>query len=296
MIRLATQADAQELLQLCNQHEQRVDPDYEPLPLSDIEEAIRGPYEPSHPLVLEENGIRAAVFIQTFTSRNRVEPDLFTIGTAEQTKRVFDAALEWIEQNRKGFEIRTFCNRNDADLTALFEASGLKFTRDYYRLLKPNLTHEAISLPDSVVIRRVEFGAESALLHQLKDRSFAGHFGYIPVVHEEWVQERGQESHADPNGCFVLFENGEPAGFVIMSDFRAEQSGGWVDMIGVLPEHRGKGFGRLLLSYGLNYAASKGYTSVGLSADTGNESGALALYERAGFAPELIWRSFTKIV
>jgi ribosomal protein S18 acetylase RimI-like enzyme len=297
MIRQASLADAQELLALCNEHEKRVYPDFEPLPLSEIEEAIRGPYEPGHPLVLEVDGeVRAVVFIQTFTSRKRVEPDMFTIGTDDQTRELFEAAMVWIRENRKGFELRAFCNTQDSQLLGIFQDQGLRFQRDYYKLIKRPIAPGYPGLPDGVEIRNVDFFAESKLLHSLKNQSFEGHFGYILVSHDEWVREREQEENSDPSGCFVLFENDEAAGFLIASDSRRDLNGGWVDLLGVLKEFRGKGYGRYLLDWGIAYSASKGYDSIGLSADTGNESGALALYENAGFKPDLVWRSHTTTI
>jgi ribosomal protein S18 acetylase RimI-like enzyme len=243
--------------------------------------------------VLDEDGLKAVVFIQTFTSRNRVEPDLFTIGTHLQTRELFDAAMLWIKQNRTGFEIRAFCNKQDQQLQGIFKDHGLEFQRDYYKLLKRPIEPGFPVLPNGVEIRNVDFFAESVLLHSLKNQCFEGHFGYVLVSHDEWVQERKQEESSDPNGCFILYENDVPAGFLILGDFRKDLNGGWVDLIGVLKEHRGKGFGRYLLDWGIGYSAGKGSDSIGLSADTGNESGALALYENAGFKPDLVWRSHT---
>ena len=46
MIRVATLEDAGELLEVCNNHELRVDPDFEAMPLSEIVEFLNG-YEAS---------------------------------------------------------------------------------------------------------------------------------------------------------------------------------------------------------------------------------------------------------
>ncbi len=67
------------------------------MPLSEIEEFLNGYDEPAHTLVLYEGGIKAVMFIQTSTPRNRVEPDFFTIGTRAQSKQLFDAAFAWLE-------------------------------------------------------------------------------------------------------------------------------------------------------------------------------------------------------
>jgi ribosomal protein S18 acetylase RimI-like enzyme len=71
-------------------------------------------------------------------------------------------------------------------------------------------------------------------------------------------------------------------------------NGGWVDKLGVLEKFRGQGFGQLLLQWGIAHAANKGYTSVGLGADTGNDSGALELYFKMGFEVQLSWRMYSR--
>lgn len=292
MIRVATLDDAGELLQVCNNHELRVDPDFEAMPLSDIKDFIKGYEEPSHTLLIEDNGIKAVMFIQTSTPRNRVEPDLFTIGTKAQTKELFDAGFEWLAQNRKGFEVRTFCNRMDTELLALFEESGLSFLRDYYKMVKEPITKGFPELPQGVSIDSVDLKEQSNLLHMLETESFSGHFGHIPLGHDDWLAEKVADPQLDNAGTFIAKVKGEPAGLLISSDARSDVGGGWVDKLGVLEKFRGQGLGKLLLQWGISYAAEKGYKSVGLGADTGNESGALQLYENQGFRPTVVWRGY----
>jgi GNAT superfamily N-acetyltransferase len=271
MIRVATLDDAQELLSVCNQHELRVDPEFEEMPLSEIVEFLNGYEEPAHSLVLDDGGIKAVLFIQTSTPRNRVEPDLFTIGTKAQTKELFDAGLEWLREHRKGFDVRTFCNKMDTELLALFEESGLNFLRDYFKMIK-----------DPVA--------------PLETESFAGHFDSIRLGHDDWLAEKVAETQLDRHGAFVAKVNGEPAGLVLSSDARSDVSGGWVDKLGVLERFRGLGLGKLLLQWGIAHAAQKGYKTVGLGVDTGNESGALQLYENQGFRPTVVWRGYATTI
>lgn len=296
MIRLATDADAKELLAVCNSHELRVDPDFEEMPLSEIHEFLKGYEEPAHTLVLEDDGIKAVMFIQTSTPRNRVEPDFFTIGSKAQSKQLFDAGFEWLEQNRKGFDVRTFCNKQDVELLSLFEESGLSFLRDYYKMVKEPIAKGFPSLPQGISIESVDLTQQSKVLHMLETESFSGHFGYIALGHDDWIAEKLAEPQLDSKGTFVAKVNGEPAGLLISSDGRSDVNGGWVDKLGVLEQFRGLGLGKLLLQWGIAHAAEKGYQSIGLGVDTGNESGALQLYENQGFKPTVVWRGYATTI
>ncbi|MEY4558136.1 MAG: hypothetical protein RL024_294 [Actinomycetota bacterium] len=290
MIRVATQKDAQELLSVCNSHELRIDPGFEEMPLSEITEFLNGYEEPAHTLVLDDGGIKAVMFIQSSTPRNRVEPDIFTVGTKAHTKELFDAGFEWLRQNRKGFDVRTFCNKLDSELLALFEQSGLSFNRDYYKMIKDPIQQGFPQLPQDVTVEAVDLEDESKTLHMLETESFSGHFGYIALGHDNWLAEKVAEPQLDRKGIFIAKVKGEPAGLLISSDARSDVSGGWVDKLGVLEKFRGLGLGKLLLQWGIAHAAEKGYKTVGLGADTGNESGALQLYENQGFKTTVVWR------
>lgn len=296
MIRVATQIDAQEILSVCNQHELRVDPEFEEMPLSEIVEFLNGYEEPAHTLVFEDNGIKAVMFIQTSTPRNRVEPDLFTIATKAQTQELFEAGLRWVAENRKGFDLRTFCNKLDTELLALFEESGLSFLRDYYKMVKDPIAKGFPALPENITIEQLDLKENSHVLHRLETESFDSHFGYIPLAHDNWLAEKLAEPQLDPMGTFLAKVDGEPAGFLISSDGRSDVKGGWVDKLGVLKDFRGLGIGKLLLRWGIAHAAEKGYVSIGLGADTGNESGALQLYENQGFKPTVVWRGYATTI
>jgi GNAT superfamily N-acetyltransferase len=296
MIRVATPDDAQELLSVCNNHELRVDPDFELMPLSEITEFLNGYEEPAHTMVLDDGGIKAVMFIQTSTPRNRVDPDFFTVGSKTQSKELFDAGFEWLAQNRKGFDVRTFCNKMDTELLALFEESGLSFLRDYYKMVKEPVERGFPQLPQDITIDAVDLEEHSRTLHMLESESFSGHFGYIPLGHDDWLAEKTSEPQLDRKGVFIAKVKGEPAGLLISNDARSDVNGGWVDKLGVLEKFRGLGLGKLLLQWGIAHAAEKGYQSVGLGVDTGNESGALQLYENQGFKPTVVWRGYATTI
>lgn len=293
MIRPATVADAPAVLAVANQHELRIDPDFETYPLSDIEQQIRGYAEPGHPFVFDHDGITAAVLIQSDSARKRVEIDLFTIANKEDSTAIFAFALGYVAEKFPGFDIRTACNKLDVELLEIFENSGLKFYRDYYKLNKTPIAATFPQLPEGVEIQAVALEDQAELLHLLERESFSGHFGYVPIPLEDWLKERLADPTADKEGSFVLSVLGEPAGFLLSNDARADIHGGWVDKLGVLDKFRGRGFGKLLLQWGTAHAAQKGYTSIALGADTGNDSGALELYFGLGFKEQLSWRAYS---
>ena len=72
-----------------------------------------------------------------------------------------------------------------------------------------------------------------------------------------------------------MTEDGEPAGFITVSDE-------WIDQVGVVPEWRGQGLGAHLVVRSLTALKKAGASRVWLC--VGVDNGARALYERLGFA------------
>lgn len=284
MIRSITLADLDAVLALCNEHERRVDPASEAFTEEDIRLQIQGFYEPGHPLGLELDGkIQAVSFSHTDTPRRRHEIDIFSLTTKDQTAALFDATLEHIKNLGTGFEIRTAANQNDVEILQLFESRNFEFYRIYWQLIR-NLSQEDFpKLPSGIEIRQLDLESDAELYWKLEMQSFAKHFGFRPIEFKPWLEERNKDTLLDRKGMFVIFDRGVPAGYLFSGLNRAELNGGFVDKLGVVPELQGKGLGRLLLQWGIAYSASLGHSTISLGVDSGNESGALKLYDSVGF-------------
>lgn len=94
-------------------------------------------------------------------------------------------------------------------------------------------------------------------------------------------------------GWLVGFEGDRPIGVVFASLEAAEEGDsttGWMAEIGVVPEARGRGFGRVLLEAGLAALAEQGAQRVHARIDTQNAA-SLRLLAAAGFVrqPEVSW-------
>jgi ribosomal protein S18 acetylase RimI-like enzyme len=64
---------------------------------------------------------------------------------------------------------------------------------------------------------------------------------------------------------------------------------GYIAYLGVLKEHRGKGFGQALLATALSHFSRRGYIKAELGVDTQNSSNALRVYEKMGFTKVSTW-------
>ena len=129
---------------------------------------------------------------------------------------------------------------------------------------------------------------ERRLLHRIDEIAFAEHFGFVPHPYEEWIPWFSDRRDARPELWRLAWLDGEPVGLCIQDDSRADRGGGYVRVLGVVPEARGRGIATWLLRSAFSQAANEGREFVGLTVDSDNTTGATALYEQAGMKPERV--------
>lgn len=133
--------------------------------------------------------------------------------------------------------------------------------------------------------------AEVRHLPTLLEGMNRGFIGYPDHRDEEeatlahWLES----AHIRPDGLFLAFgPAGTVAGicFAQISAERSAQRGtptGYIDSLGVVPEHRRHGLGRALLLTGLRWLRTNGQTTIELDT-SGENDRALPLYTGVGFA------------
>jgi mycothiol synthase len=293
VLRTASIKDLDQILAVCIEHELRIDRSAEPITRADVEISIRGTSEPGHTIVFDQDGdIQAVCFVVSDTGRERFELDLFFVAGTPSAEDVFAEGLRHIKSLGRGFEVMSAANQKDLQTLKLIESFGFEFYRNYWKLVRENENEKYPTLPLGVEIRTLEFLPNANLYWRLEMDSFAEHFGFKFVEFEPWFLQRKDDDLIDPQGCFVIYHNGTPAGYLISSNGREELQGGFIDKLGIIKAKQGGGLGRLLLEHGIAYSAQKGHSSIALGVDSGNQSGAISLYESVGFEPHVVWSAY----
>lgn len=102
---------------------------------------------------------------------------------------------------------------------------------------------------------------------------------------DAWSPELVVAEVSHPDNYYLVAREGPDSPVVGYAGLRAPHHGGEsgdIQTIAVVPEHRGKGLGGLLMSALLEEALVRGLASIFLEVRADNE-GALSLYERLGF-------------
>jgi ribosomal protein S18 acetylase RimI-like enzyme len=86
----------------------------------------------------------------------------------------------------------------------------------------------------------------------------------------------------------ALTGDGAVAGYVMSYESAADTARTgvrdlYVGTVGTVPAHRGRGIAGALLAHVLQGAVDQGYATASLTVDADNPTGALGVYDRAGF-------------
>lgn len=174
----------------------------------------------------------------------------------------------------------TWCLAPDTDARALFERSGYREVRRFYRMLVEHQAEPAEpEWPEGLRVTTFEPGDERAF-HAALNEAFAEEWNFVPQSFEVWAERRINVPDFDPTMWFIVREGDEIAG-VLRGD--PERGGAaWVGALGVRPRWRKRGLGLALLRHAFAEFYRRGQPRVGLGVDAQNPSGATRLYERAG--------------
>ncbi len=210
------------------------------------------------------------------------------LGTA-----LLDVALA--EGRRRGLRTELQVPEGKADAVALAEAAGMT-PRRWWSEMRCDLAAPVApaSLPAGLELHPLGPGFDAARwdapLRAAHNAAFADHFGSSEVSAQSWAHNRTGSRHFRP-GCSAAATtagDGAVAGYVLAYEYESdtEVTGVrdlYVATVGTVRGWRGKGVAGALLARVLAVAAAEGYQRSSLTVDTQNPTGALGVYDRAGY-------------
>lgn len=188
---------------------------------------------------------------------------------------------------------------NTADgALALMAAEGYEPVRWFFDMVRPTLDEIVEpALPEGLEMRPLE----AAQLRQLWDadvEAFRDHWGGFDGSDERFREWQGDPKF-DPSLFVVAWDGDEIAGGAINEINETENAAfgrkrGWLASVFVRRPWRRRGLARAVVGRSLVVLRDRGMTSAGLGVDADNPTGALRLYEDAGFEPDFRSTAFRK--
>ncbi|MEI8333475.1 MAG: GNAT family N-acetyltransferase [Chloroflexota bacterium] len=184
----------------------------------------------------------------------------------------------------------SWTDERNTGATALLLAEGYRPIRWYVDMVRPSIDPVAeVPVPDGIRIVAPDPADRGSLLTllALETEAFRDHWGAHPTTDAEKAGILADPA-VDPALWRVAWDGDDIAGLVRPIVFTEENEAFgrhriWIDTLSVRRPWRRRGLARALLTAALVAGRERELTSAGLSVDTDNTTGALALYERLGF-------------
>jgi mycothiol synthase len=181
-------------------------------------------------------------------------------------------------------------HENNHGKQALVRAAGYEAARWWHKLTRALDDRLPDVPPTPPGLALVRYTADrDAQVRQAHREAFAGHWGAIPPDEQMWSRWYTGGQTFRPELSWLVLDGGEVAGYLLTYFWEADAAAtsvreAFVGQLGVRQGWRRRGIGGLLLAAALRSYRDAGYERSALTVDTANPTGALGLYERAGYA------------
>ncbi|MGI5146463.1 GNAT family N-acetyltransferase [Plantactinospora sp. CA-294935] len=206
------------------------------------------------------------------------------LGRLDDLHRRVAPAVDWT--------VRAGALRQDTAARRLLERAGFAKVRYWFVMEAPTTVAAGGALPDGL---RVQSAADvdPAALYAAHLDAFAGHFGHEPRGMQEWTAQTTASTVFRPDLSRIVYGQ-EIVAYVLSFDDETQPENLYIGVVGTRPAWRGRGIASLLLADVLRAAASGGKTTARLNVDATNPTGAVRIYERAGFVAVSQFVSYAK--
>jgi ribosomal protein S18 acetylase RimI-like enzyme len=185
------------------------------------------------------------------------------------------------------------------DQADLMARAGMRAGRHSFLMVAPLEPRAEATTPVGYAVTAFDpLAAEE--LRQAHNAAFAGYPDRPDASPEFWAMFVVGAAHARHALSVVARDaGGSVAAYALAHEYVVPPSGGpgpeiHVAYVGTLPAHRGRGLATGLLAEVLRRASAAGYVRASLHVDTANPTGALGVYERAGFRPRYRQDSYVR--
>jgi mycothiol synthase len=177
----------------------------------------------------------------------------------------------------------TWAHEDDEGRRRLYERRGFRHVRTFLRVgrdLRPPV--EESVWPAGISVAGFRRGRDEAAVHAAGQEAFRDHYRPEELDLAEWLDFRFSRDDLDLALWWVAWDGDEVAGSVVAVE---TSMGGYIDELFVRRPWRSRGLGRALLLQACSELRHRGRPLAYLGVDSQNPTGAMHLYESAGFRP-----------
>jgi mycothiol synthase len=222
--------------------------------------------------------------------RFRVHPDA-------RSGDVEAAAIAWGEVRMREVsamrggrvKLRTYARASDCDRISVLASCGFKVDRYFCRMARS--LSEPIPephFPEGFALRQFPGEQEAAAWVEMFNQSFIDHWNHHDLTVDKFKHELAKPDYRNDLDLIAVADDGTFVSFCscvicVEECDRTGRNEGWIAYLGTRRGFRKIGLGRAMLLAGLHRLKAAGVATAILGVDAENSSGALHLYESAGF-------------
>lgn len=217
------------------------------------------------------------------------------LATAAEPVPPAEAADPW-QASPRVWQLVAGAYRQDRVWSEQLQSLGLRRVRTFQRMrLEHGLAVPEPTAPAGVEVHDAVDVSDLRDAWSVHQRAFADHWGgEAQRDFAAWVEYQRAFAGFDPTLWSVAVLDDEPVGLCAASDSRLEDGIGYVPLLGIVREARGRGIARFLLRREFARSARRGLPITELTVDSESLTGADRLYRSVGMAPTLIIDSWLR--
>ncbi|MGB3267605.1 MAG: GNAT family N-acetyltransferase [Microcoleus sp.] len=196
---------------------------------------------------------------------------------------------EVVKERGAPVKLRSWARAQDADRISVLESCGFRVDRHFCRMARS--LSEPIAqpqFPEGFVLRLFPGAQDSEAWVEMFNQSFIDHWNHRDLTVEKFKYDLAKPSYRKDLDLIAVAADGTFAAFCYceISPEECDRTGrneGWITVLGTRRGFRKIGLGRAMLLAGLHRLKAAGVETAIIGVDAANPSGALRLYESAGF-------------
>lgn len=209
----------------------------------------------------------------------------------EKNTEHYRILLDEIQKHTGGLNsIYGFLQDKYTDSMKVWEELGFQKRRFAWILGRNSAGGPVPAFPDGFELRVMRDGIDENAWCDIINESFAEMLGHTHLYPEKIEQWKKEDIYI-PGGMIMLWDKNTGKPLAVMG-LNKENSEGeeviFIDGLGVLKAYQGKGIGRNLIRWGIDYAKQNGFKRVMLSVNAENEKAA-ELYFNEGFKKSALY-------
>ena len=186
-------------------------------------------------------------------------------------------------------KLRTYARAEDCDRISVLASSGFKVDRYFCRMARE--LSEPIPephFPEGFALRQFPGEQDAAAWVEMFNQSFIDHWNHHDLTVDKYKHELAKPDYRNDLDLIAVADDGTFVSlcYCQISVEECDRTGrneGWIACLGTRRGFRKMGLGRAMLLAGLHRLKAAGVATAILGVDAENSSGALHLYESAGF-------------